>query len=62
MSEQNSGSSIPPYVDEVLREILKSITIESHLSESVETWYLAPFLLKGDVNYSRLIRQAIDVF
>ncbi len=50
------------YVDEVLREILKSITIESHLSESVETWYLAPFLLKGDVNYSRLIRQAIDVF
>ena len=35
------------YVDEVLREILKSTTIESHHSESVETWYLAPCLLKG---------------
>ncbi len=38
------------HVDEVLSDILKSITIESLLSQSVETWYLAPRLLKGDEN------------
>lgn len=36
------------YVDDVLGEILKSITIESLLSQSVEKWYLAPSLLKWD--------------
>lgn len=35
------------YVDKVLDNLLKSITIESLLSQSIETWYLAPCLLKG---------------
>lgn len=33
------------YVDTVLSDILKSITIESLLSQSIETWYLAPCLI-----------------
>lgn len=37
------------HVDGLLSEILKSITIESLLSGSVETWYLAPRLLKGTI-------------
>ena len=37
------------HVDGLLSEILKSITIESLLSGSVETWYLTPRLLKGTI-------------
>lgn len=33
------------YVDTVLTDILKSITIESLLSQSIETWYLALCLI-----------------
>lgn len=33
------------YVDSVLSEILKSITIESLIAQSVKQWYLAPYLL-----------------
>ncbi|BDF58787.1 hypothetical protein CE91St36_16040 [Christensenellaceae bacterium] len=34
------------YMGEVLVDILKSITIESLVSQSIETWYLAPCLMK----------------
>ena len=34
------------YIGTVLIDILKSITIESLLSQSIETWYLAPCLMK----------------
>ena len=33
------------YVDTVLNDILKSITIESLLAQSIEKWYLAPCLM-----------------
>lgn len=34
------------YVSAVLIDVLKSITIESLLSQSIETWYLAPYRIK----------------
>lgn len=33
------------YVDNVLCDILKSITIENLLAQNIEEWYLAPCLL-----------------
>ena len=35
------------YIAEVLIDILKSITIESLLSQSVEEWYLGSYLIKN---------------
>ena len=34
------------HVDTVLRDLLKSITIESLLTQDIETWYLAPQLVR----------------